>query len=127
MYLRALDEIIQSGMDPRLKTKSDCLQDALALFVEDWNKNYQDGIQGRTLRMLELERMKRLRESRTSLIEQAQEELQQAVRNSDIETLHRIEGHITAEREDSLGVSPPTYIKELDELLGRLSDMLRNK
>ena len=125
--LRILDEIIHSGIDPRLKTKSDCVQDAVALFIEDWVKNYSDGLSGRTLQMLKLERIRMQREAREEFIRRVDEEIESAKYSQDRESLGTILYSLSQERGDSEGWSPNTYIAQLDVRIEDLRHILSDR
>lgn len=125
--LRVLDEIIHSGIDPRLKTKSDCLQDALALWIQDWTQNYSDGLGGRTLQMLKLEYLRNIRESRDRFLERTDEEWEAASKAGDIDALTMIHSGVRQEREDSLGYAGQAYIKELDSRIRVMDETLRKE
>jgi hypothetical protein len=119
---RILDEIIHSGIDPRLKTKSDCLQDATSMFIDDWLTNYQDGISGRTLRMYKYERDKLQREARQSFLTETDEAIKQCSNEGDVRGLQRIRSNVDSELSDVNDNTPESYVKNLT---ARLDDLRR--
>lgn len=123
-HLRMLDEIIQSGVDPRLKTKSDCLQDALAMFVEDWAKNYADGLTGRTLRMFNLQQMQRQHDSRLKFVTDVEERLDEASQTGDRVALMNLIEQIHEEIEEMAKYSPKSYIEDLNKIASKIQEKL---
>jgi hypothetical protein len=119
-----LDEIIQSGVDPRLKTKSDCLQDALAMFVEDWAKNYADGLTGRTLRMFNLQQMQRQHDSRLKFVTDVEERLDEASQTGDRVALMNLIEQIHEEIEEMAKYSPKSYIEDLNKIASKIQEKL---
>jgi hypothetical protein len=126
-HLRALDEIIQSGIDPRLKTKSDCLQDAVSLFLEDWTNHYADGVSGRTLRRLRLERVQAVLDSRQTFLDLLDKGIDTAREQKDLLELRNLLHDARAEATDSEGYAPQTYIDEVNRRVTRLSEMLEEE
>lgn len=123
-HSRVLDEIIHSGIDPRLKTKSDCLQDAVALFIEDWNEKYPDGLSGRTLRKLMLEKIRMERESREEFLSTIEAEIESAKKQKDREGFVKILSYLKVERDDYRQYAPPSYIDQLTLLIKDLEELL---
>lgn len=122
-HLRTLDEIIHSGIDPRLKTKSDCLQDAVFMFIEDWMQHYSDGVAGRTLRLYHMERLQMQRESRDAFLDAFDRERMEAMKCSDADGLTMLYKNLLAEREESAGYAPEAYIKELDDRISLMKSL----
>lgn len=122
-HARILDEIIHSGIDPRLKTKSDCLQDAVVLFIEHWTDNFADGLSGRTLRMLQMERVAMQGRARQEFLDQHDETYDEARRAQDTKTLRMLYMNLQAERQEAVGFSPDTYIADLDKRIERMADL----
>lgn len=123
--LRVLDEIVHSGIDPRLKTKSDCVQDAVALFIRDWVENYSDGLSSRTLYMLRLEALRSVRESRENFLTRCDEEAESAAKAKDRDALTTILVGLRQELEDSQVYAPQSYLDDLTKRIGNLEEMLR--
>jgi hypothetical protein len=123
--LRVLDEIIHSGIDPRLKTKSDCIQDAVALFIRDWVENYSDGLSGRTLQVLKMEAIRSVRESRDRFLQLTDEEIDLASRIKDRDALTTLLIGLKTELAESQVYAPKTYLDELQIRIDRLEEMLR--
>jgi hypothetical protein len=121
---RVLDEILQSGIDPRLKTKSDCAQDAIALFIEDWVKNYADGLSGRTLRILHLEREQSAIDERERYLEHVDLQIENAKKYRDKEALNRNLQSLKQEYNDSEGFAPKSYLEELDKRIEDIRHLL---
>jgi hypothetical protein len=124
--LRMLDEIIHSGLDPRLKTKSDCVQDAVQLFIEDWVEKYADGLSGRTLRMFWLEQRRAQQENRDNFLTSFDSDLETAKKNRDKQGLQSLLALTKAEREESKD-SPPVYLEELDNRIRQLEELVRRE
>jgi hypothetical protein len=121
--LRILDEIIQSGVDPRLKTKSDCMQDGLSLFIEDWMTNYQDGVSGRTLRMFQMERMAIQSRSRQDYLAEHDSSETRLRNDGDKTGLQTLFMNLQAERQEAVGFTPQSYIDELDKRIAKMEDL----
>ena len=116
-HARVLDEIIHSGLDPNLKTKSDCLQDAVDLFIKDWNKNYADGLSGRTLRRRNMEEMLRIAQERDRFTEEAKEIVELSKKTGDRHTLFGMIDQLEAEIESETGHAPKMYLDELRDIV----------
>lgn len=123
-HLRVLDEIIQSGVDPRLKTKSDCLQDALALLIENWVDYFQDGLSGTTLRRQRMEITRRRRAAREQFLAEWDDELDVAKSKQDQKELENLLMDICYERGDREKDSPDSHVYELDRRISALKTML---
>lgn len=126
--LRVLDEIIHSGVDPRLKTKADCVQDAIAFWIKDWVENYADGISGATIEMLHMDWLKMARDARNNFITRSDEELEEAVREGDSHALRILLGGLEARKNDPMSVdAPQSYHKALENRIDRIKELLRKE
>ncbi len=121
-HMRVLDEIIQSGIDPRLKTKSDCYQDAVSLFIEDWLKNYADGLSGRTLRMLRVERRENEANRRLQFLELMQSSFDRCTDEGDRDGFVNLIVDIEEEIDQQRGYCPNSYIEKLEKLLATVKE-----
>ena len=121
---RVLDEILQSGIDPRLKTKSDCAQDAITLFIEDWVVHYADGLSGRTLRILHLEREQDAIDEREKYLSKIDEQIENSKQYKDTEALSRHLQSLKNEYTDSEGFAPKSYLVELDTRIDHVRQLL---
>ena len=114
--VRRVDEIVASRLDPIIKTRSDVLQDAIALWLEDWDERYPD--QGGALAyQSRLERMSRRREYRESFIDTVEEQLELTKRLGDISDLRELSQILSLAYTDFKTDAPPTSMKRMDDLM----------
>jgi hypothetical protein len=116
-----MQEIVASQIDPRLRTVSDCLQDAAALWIENYIEYCSDGLSGRSLRLFQLERLQRNREAQQSYLDKWDEELIYA-KQHDPEQLHHLLSQIKQEHQETNG-HPHAYAAELVTRIDRLTEI----
>ena len=125
-HARMLDEIIHSTLDPSLKTKSDCLQDAVALWIEDWEKKHSDGLSGRTLRRFHMERMLQVAQERDNFMEEVKQIVDLSKKTGDRNTLFAMVDQVEAEVESESGHAPKTYLDDLRKIVKDINDYLED-
>ena len=127
-HLRIVDEAIQSRRDPRIKTRSDVLQDALMMWIEDWAKNYaEQGVHGTFLRELNLNKAKAKRERRKYMLDLIDADIEEAKQDKDVYGLQSTLRTVQEERDSLDEHCPQSYISQLDERIESLQEMLRRE
>ena len=71
-HVRRMDERLAARLDPEFKTRSDIMQDAIAMWLEDWDRRYPDGSGGQLRYQSELANMERRRQHRRGFLGNAE-------------------------------------------------------
>ena len=124
LHYKMIDEIVQSGLDPTLKTRSDFLQDCVAIGLEKYQDEHKDGLSGRSLRRFRLEKARQQREAREDYLESTDLEVEAAKKSRDRQMLVGILNDLEEEREDQEGFSPPDYLEAVDQRINELKRLL---
>lgn len=118
-HVRRVDEIVASRIDPTLKTRSDVVQDALALWLEDWDKRYPDGSGGELGYHARLLRMERKREYREQFMQAAEKQLEGLQSEGDVRGLSEFLGIMLQSQGDFKDDAPPSFLQKLDLIIDR--------
>lgn len=127
--VRRVDEIVASRIDPVLKTRSDVLQDALAMWLEDWDRRYPDGAGGELSYQARLEAQRRKRRYRTDFLATAEDELKGLREEGDITGLSGFLQTLLMAQGDFKDDAPASYLHKIDNMISearRLLDANRN-
>lgn len=122
---RTLEEIAASGIDPRIKTITDCMRDGATLFIEDWVKNYADGISGRLVRNVRMEMKKRQYDAQTEFLEKVDEMIDHAKKLEDDTELESILTDLKEEYDQTSAYAPPVHIKEVRKRIAEVTELLK--
>lgn len=123
-HVRRIDEIVASRIDPSLKTRSDVLQDALAMWLEDWDKRYPDGAGGELSYQAKLEAMRRKRRYRTDFLTTAEEELRGLREEGDVNGLSGFLQTLLLAQGDFKDDAPATYLGKIDNMVNEARRLL---
>lgn len=128
-HVRRVDEIVASRIDPSLKTRSDVLQDALAMWLEDWDRRYPDGAGGELSYQAKLEGMRRKRRYRSDFLMTAEEELKGLREDGDVNGLSGFLQTLLMAQGDFKDDAPGSYLQKIENMISearRLLDANRN-
>jgi hypothetical protein len=123
-HVRRIDEIVASRIDPTLKTKSDVLQDALAMWLEDWDKRYPDGSGGELAYRARLMRMERKRAFREEFMESAGDQLEALQRDGDALGMSEFLQIMLQAQGDFKDDAPSSYLSKVEDMIQRARRML---
>ncbi len=116
-HVRRVDEIIASRVDPAFKTRSDVVQDALAMWLEDWDRRYPDGAGGELAYQSLMRAIELKRTHREEFLESAKNQLDGLRQDGDVDGLSDYL-HIMARAQGDLkDTAPATYMRRLNELI----------
>lgn len=116
-HIRRIDEILAARIDPEFKTRSDVFQDAIAMWLEDWDRRYPDGAAGQLRYQSELANMERSRRHRTEFITNAEQELDGLREDADINGLRQYVQLMCRARGDFLDDAPATFMVRMDKMI----------
>lgn len=125
--VRIMDEIAHERLDPRLKTKSDIMVDGIAMVVEDYVKNYADGISGRLLREVRMEMKERQYQAQERYLEKVDTMTSSARNLQDGDELVALLDDLKGEFDDSRDFAPKKYVEELRGRITTLEETLRRE
>ena len=123
-HVRRVDEIVASRIDPTLKTRSDVMQDALAMWLEDWDRRYPDGSGGELSYSARLQRMERKRRYRSEFIDSASEQLDSLQRDGDALGLGEFLQIMLQAQGDFKDDAPPSYLTKVEGMIQTARRML---
>jgi hypothetical protein len=123
-HIRRIDEILGQRLDSAFKTRSDVFQDAIVMWLEDWDLKHPDGAAGELHYKFAMEQQKRQRVSRREYLETVKEELDDLRKDADVEGLRALARNIISASEELKHTAPPKYIAELDQILADTRRML---
>lgn len=123
-HVRRVDEIVASRIDPALKTRSDVMQDALAMWLEDWDRRFPDGAGGELSYQARIEAMKRKRRYRLDFLETAEEELTGLQNDGDVQGLSTFLQTLLLAQGDFKDDAPDTYLRKIDDMIQRAQRLL---
>lgn len=123
-HVRRIDEIIAARIDSTFKTRSDVVQDAIAMWLEDWDRRYPDGATGELSYQARIEAMKRKRRYRADFLTIAEEELHGLQQDGDIQGLGNFLQTILLAQGDFKDDAPATYLQKIDDMILRARRLL---
>jgi hypothetical protein len=123
-HVRRVDEIVASRIDPNLKTRSDVMQDALAMWLEDWDTRYPDGATGELSYQARIEGMRRKRRFRTDFLETAEEELRSLATDGDTLGLSTLLQTLLLAQGDFKDDAPQSYLDKLEKHISETKRLL---
>jgi Arc/MetJ-type ribon-helix-helix transcriptional regulator len=118
-HVRRIDEIVASRIDAVLKTRSDVIQDAIALWLEDWDRKFPDGSGGELGYHARLLRIERKRIYRDQFMETAEEQLNALQADGDIHGLAEFLQIILQSQGDFKDDAPVSFMDQLEKLVDR--------
>lgn len=116
-HVRRIDEIVASRIDPSFKTRSDVMQDALAMWLEDWDRRYPDGAAGELSYQALMKAMERKSAYRTEFMETASGQLDRLRQEGDSGGLSEYLHIMARARGDFKDSAPPSYMTKIDRLI----------
>lgn len=127
MNVRRIEEICASKIDPRIKTKSDAYQDAVALWLEDFYNNHADGVTGRILSEWKMEQAELKNNERLRFLDRIDTSIETSLKMHDVEELNQILGYVKMEFNWSQKGAPPVYKRELIERINKLEELVKRE
>lgn len=116
LMVRRTDEILASAVGwPTYKTRSDIVQDALAMWLEEWDKEHPDQASALSYQF-KVEQMGRRRAARTDFIDIAKKELDGLREDGDITGLHQFIATLDTALSDFRVDAPASFLRRVDEL-----------
>lgn len=123
--IRRIDEIVASRIDPSFKTRSDVLQDAIAMWLEDWDLRYPDGVGGELSYQARLKTMERKRVYRQEFLTSAVEQIDSLKIDADVEGLSSYLHIMLLAQGDFRSSAPESYLKQLDALIAEARRLIQ--
>lgn len=114
LMVRRMDEVI-GLQDPSYKTRSDIVQDAIAMWLEDWDIRHPDVITALTYQF-KVEQMGRRRSARSTFLEMAKKELDGLRDDSDIMGLHQFVQTLDTALMDLREDAPASFLRKVDDI-----------
>lgn len=125
IHVRRIAEIVESRVEPELKTKSDVLQDALVMWLEDWDRRHPDFTDEHSLRAQdELDRMQQLTIARKTIIAKAKGQLDALREDGDIVGLRRFLRVLEDMEEKNRADAPAKFMKDLADMTVQVTRLL---
>jgi hypothetical protein len=115
--VRRIDEIVASRIEPTLKTRSDVLNDALSLWLDDWDSKYPDGVGGELAYQARLKTMERKRIYRNDFLEDAKAQIENLQSDGDLEGLTTYLHLMQLAQGDFQSSAPESYVRQLKSLI----------
>ena len=122
--VRRVDEIVASRIDDAFKTRSDVLQDAIAMWVDDWDEHHPDGASGQLSYQSELSRLERASENRTAFLTRADTQLNRLSGEGDRNGLQTYLEVMARARGDFLDDAPKSFINKMDQYIDQAKRLL---
>jgi hypothetical protein len=122
--VRRIDEIVAARIEPELGTRSDVLNDAIDLWLEDWDRRYPDGASGQLRYQSELLNMERKRQYRQGFIDQAETQLTGLREEGDLLGLKSYVGLMLRARGDFMDDAPDSFMERMDKLISEARRLL---
>ncbi len=113
--VRRMDEILGSANSPDYKTRSDIVQDAIALWLEEWDKEHPEMVTALSYQF-KVEQMGRRRAARTAFLEVAKTELDGLRDDGDISGLHQFIQALDTALVDFREDAPASFLRKIDEI-----------
>lgn len=118
-HVRRVDEIIAARYEPSFKTRTDVLQDAIVMWLEDWDQRYPDGSRGEMSALSEMELKVRRRESRDSFMAFAKKEFEALIDDTDLHGIRAFLITLIKFRTESPPDTPQKFKNEVDGMIER--------
>lgn len=118
-HMRRIDEIIAARYEPQFKTRTDVIQDAIVMWLEDWDQRYPDGAHGELSAFSEMELQTRRRESRDSFMQFAEKEFEALIDDTDLAGIKRFLITLIKFRTDSPPDTPQKFRNQIDSMIER--------
>lgn len=116
LMVRRTDEILASAVGwPTYKTRSDIIQDALAMWLEEWDKDHPDNTTPLSYQF-KVEQMGRRRSARTDFLEMAKTELDGLREDGDITGLAMFIATLDIALIDFRHDAPASFLVKIDEI-----------
>lgn len=116
LMVRRLDEILASALGwPTYKTRSDIIQDAIAFWLEEWDKEHPEMVTALSYQF-KVEQMGRRRSARTDFLEMAKRELDGLRDDGDIAGLHQFMQTLEIALSDFREDAPASFLRKIDEI-----------
>jgi hypothetical protein len=115
--VRRIDEIIAARIEPEIKTRSDVLNDAISLWLEDWDHRYPDGAAGQLRYQSELVNMERKRGYRQDFIQRAEGQLAGLREDGDLLGLKNYISLMLRARGDFMDDAPDSFMERMDRFI----------
>jgi hypothetical protein len=123
-WARRADEIVASRVEPSIKTTSDLLQDALVMFIEDWDKRYPDGMGGELAYQTRLLLAELKDEAREAFIEQSESRLDRLQANGDLRGLNEFLQIMHQAEGDFKDDAPRSYLVKIEDMIEKAHRLL---
>lgn len=82
-HVRRIDELLAARFEPNFKTRTDVIQDAIVMWLEDWDLRYPDGAHGQLSAESKMQLRKRRREHREAFMAFADKEFEALIFDKD--------------------------------------------
>ena len=115
--VRRIDEILACRIEPVFKTRSDVLQDAICMWLEDWDRRYPDGVTGELAYQARMHDMARRRAYREEFMESATNQLDGLRHDGDARGLSEFLHIVLRARGELQDSAPPSYMQRLDRII----------
>lgn len=116
LMVRRMDEILASGVgSPTYRTRSDIIQDAIAFWLEEWDRNHPDMITPLAYQF-KVELMGRRRSARKDFLEVAKAELDGLRDDGDITGLQELIKELDKALSDFRQDAPASFLNKMDEI-----------
>lgn len=112
--VRRMDEILAT-QDPDYKTRSDIVQDALALWLEKWDEDHPEMVTALSYQF-KVEQMGRRRAARSAFLEVAKTELEGLREDGDVGGLHHFIQALDTALIDFREDAPASFLRKIDEI-----------
>ena len=121
--IREIDEIVAGRYDEFLRTRSDVLNDAVALWLETWFTEHPDKLVTEA-REFFLSKRRMERERRDSYIQLLEDELEKAIKDKDAKYLRELFIEVARYRGEAEAHCSPAQLEQLQKLHDRLKEIL---
>lgn len=125
-HVRRIDEIVASRLEANFKTRSDVVQDAVAMWLEDWDRRYPDGASGELSYQGRLEKLQRRQQHRDSFMETASEYMDSLRTTGDIYGLKEFLQVLLMAQGDFRADAPVSYMNKLEYMVETAERLLND-
>lgn len=122
-HLRRIEEIIHTRIEPDFKTKTDIVQDAISMWLEDWDQRHPDGVGGEYTSSSQLDIIQAQSDRRANYLDKAKKTLDTVASDKDIAGLKAVVVSFVKYLEES-HAAPAAYQLELEALIAKARRML---
>jgi hypothetical protein len=120
--IRQIDEVVAARLDPRLKTRSDALCEAVAMFCSVYdNGSPEIEVMARAARM---DSMIRKQEYYQRMLDDAEKAANQAASHKNISMLRVIQTTLYRNKQSFVDMGSQKMVKQLEELIDRVKQYL---